>query len=84
MNKRLAGLILMVLGVAISLYLLIWSAQSSYLHWKTTDSFKAEEFPTVWAYYIECCNGQFIASLATGAIPFYIGIRLRKKNPTAA
>lgn len=84
MNKRLAGLILMILGASISLFLLAWSAQSGYLHWKTMDSFKVEEFPTIWAYYWGRETSSFLYALVCGAIPFYIGIRLRKKIPNSA
>lgn len=71
--KKVAGFGLIFLGVATALCLLAWCIHSSYLHWQTIDSFKAEEFSDFWKYYWNFCKRDFIGSLVIGAVPTGIG-----------
>lgn len=80
MNKRTAGLILMILGVAIAISLIIGYVYFGYPQWQNLDPFKAEEFPTFWDFYWGWYSAESLLSIAIGGVFVYVGIRLRKKS----
>lgn len=83
MKKRVAGFALIFLGIAISLYLLVLYGHAAYLHWQTIDSFKVEEFSDFWKYYWNFCKGDFVGSLAVGAVPAGVGVCLLRVSHAA-
>ena len=80
MNKRTAGLILMILGVVIAISLIIGYVYFGYPQWRNLDPFKAEEFPTFWDFYWGWYSAESLLSIAIGGVFVYAGIRLRKKS----
>ena len=77
--RKLSGIILMILGIAIFVSLTTNNTLHGYRLWSINDSGKAEQFPTFMEYWWNFNKGRTLLSLALGAVPFYIGVRLRKK-----
>ena len=77
--RKVLGIILMILGIAIFVSLTAFDTLHDYRLWSINDSGKAEQFPTFMEYWWETNIGTTLLSLAQGAVPFSIGARLRKK-----
>ena len=77
--RKVLGIILMILGIAIFVSLTVFDTLHDYRLWSINDSGKAEQFPTFMEYWWETNKGTTLLSFVEGAIPFSIGIRLRKK-----
>ena len=80
MNKRTAGLILMILGVAIAISLIIGHIYVGYPIWENLEPYVAVEFPTFWDFYWDWYLAESLLSIAIGGVFVYAGIRLRKKS----
>lgn len=78
MNRKVIGLILILLGILIFVSLMTWDTIHDWHLWSTNDTGKAEEFPTFIEYWWNFNKGTTILSLILGSIPFCIGIRLRR------
>lgn len=77
--RKVLGIILMILGIAIFVSLTVFDTLHDHRLWSINDSGKAEQFPTFMEYWWETNKGTTLLSFVEGAIPFSIGARLRKK-----
>ena len=77
--RKVLGVILIILGIAIFASLITFDTLHDYRLWSINDSGKAEEFPTFIEYWWNFNKGTTILSFVLGAIPFSIGVRLREK-----
>ena len=77
--RKLSGIILMILGIAIFVSLMTFNTLHGYRLWSINDSGKAEQFPTFMEYWWDTNKGTTLLSFVQGAIPFSIGACLRKK-----
>ena len=77
--RNVLGIILMILGIAIFVSLTVFDTLHDYRLWSINDSGKAEEFPTFIEYWWNFSKGTTILSFVLGAIPAFIGVRIRKK-----
>lgn len=77
--RKVLGVILIILGIAIFVSLTTLDTLHDYRLWSINDSGKAEEFPTFMEYWWNFNKGTTVLSFVLGAIPFSIGVRLRKK-----
>lgn len=76
--RKVLGIMLIILGIAIFVSLVILDTLNDYRLWSINDSGKAEEFPTFIDYWWNFNKGTTILSFVLGAIPVFIGIRIRK------
>ena len=76
--RNVFGLILILLGILIFISLVTLDTIHDWHLWSTNDTGKAEEFPTFLAYWWNFNKGTTLLSFIFGAIPFYIGLQLRK------
>ena len=77
--RKVLGIILIILGIAIFVSLITLDTLNGYRLWSINDSGKAEEFPTFIEYWWNFYKGTTILSFVLGAIPAFIGVRIRKK-----
>ena len=77
--RKVLGIILMILGIAIFVSLTVFDTLHDYRLWSINDSGKAEQFPTFMEYWWDTNKGTTLLSFVQGAIPFSIGARIRKK-----
>ena len=77
--RKLLGIILIILGIAIFISLTTLDTFHDYRLWSMNDSGKAEEFPTFIEYWWNFNKGSTILSFMLGAIPAFIGVRIQKK-----
>lgn len=77
--RKILGIVLIILGIAIFVSLTVFNTLHGYSLWSVNDSGKAEQFPTFIGYWWNFNRGTTILSLALGAVPFSIGVRIRKK-----
>ena len=77
--RKVLGIILIILGIAIFVSLITLYTLNGYRLWSINDSGKAEEFPTFIEYWWNFSKGTTILSFVLGAIPAFIGVRIRKK-----
>jgi len=77
--RKVLGIVLIILGIAIFVSLTVFDTLHDYRLWSINDSGKAEQFPTFMEYWWDTNKGATLLSLALGAVPFSIGVRLRKK-----
>ena len=77
--RKVLGIILIILGIAIFVSLITLDTLNGYRLWSINDSGKAEEFPTFIEYWWNFSKGTTILSFVLGAIPAFIGVRIRKK-----
>ena len=77
--RKLLGIILIILGIAVFITLTTLDSLHDYHLWSINDSGKAEEFPTFFEYWWNFNKGTTVLSFVLGAIPFSIGVQLRKK-----
>lgn len=79
MKRKAIGLMLILLGILIFVSLVTLNTLNLWHLWSIGDLAIADAFPT----FLACCwNYQkrtTLNSFVLGAIPIYIGIRLRKK-----
>ena len=78
--RKVLGIILMILGIAIFVSLTVFDTLHDYRLWSINDSGKAEQFPTFMEYWWETNKGTTLLSFVQGAIPFFIGYVLLKKR----
>ena len=81
MSRKNIGLILILLGILIFVSLMTWDTIHDWHLWSTNDTGKAEEFPTFLEYWWNFNKGATVLSFVLGAIPSYLGIRLRRQQP---
>ena len=77
--RKVLGIVLIILGIAIFISLITLDTLNDYRLWSTNDSCKAEEFPTFIEYWWNFNKGITVLSFVLGAIPVFIGFRIRKK-----
>ena len=77
--RKVLGVILIILGIALCVSLITFITLHGYRLWSINDSGKAEEFPTFIEYWWNFNKGSTVLSFVLGAIPFSIGVQLRKK-----
>lgn len=77
--RKVLGSILIILGIAIFVSLITFDTLHGYRLWSVNDSGKAEEFPTFIEYWWNFNKGSTILSFMLGAIPAFIGVRIRRK-----
>ena len=77
--RKLLGIILIILGIAVFITLTTLDSLHDYRLWSVNDSGKAEEFPTFIEYWWNFNKGTTVLSFVLGAIPVFIGFRIRKK-----
>ena len=78
-TRKVLGIVLIILGIAIFISLITLVTLHGYRLWSTNDSGKAEEFPTFIEYWLNFNKGTTVLSFVLGAIPVFIGFRIRKK-----
>ena len=76
--RKLLGIILIILGIAVFITLTTLDSLNGYRLWSVNDSGKAEEFPTFIEYWWNFNKGSTIFSFMLGAIPIFIGVRIRR------
>ena len=79
MNKKVISLILILLGILIFASLMTLDTLNYWRLWSTNDTGKAEQFPSFLAYWWNFSKPALVLSSVLGAIPIFIGIRIRKK-----
>ena len=78
-HRKIIGLILILLGILIFASLMTLDTLNYWRLWSTNDTGKAEQFPSFLAYWWNFSKTSLILSFVLGAIPFSIGVYLRKK-----
>ena len=77
--RKLLGIILIILGIAIFISLTTLNTLHSYRQWIIDDYGKFEEFPTFIEYWWNFNKGTTVLSFMLGGIPCFIGYRIFKK-----
>ena len=81
MHKRTIGLILILLGILIFVSLVTLDTLNLWRLWSTGELAIGDTFPT----FLACCwnyqKSTTVMSFLLSAIPFYIGILLRRQQP---
>ena len=77
---RILAIFLMILGITIFVFLSVYQTIHSYRLWSSTESWKAEEFPTFIGYWWNFNKGLMLVAFLLGSIPCSIGYRILKKT----